>query len=437
MKLPVAIIGAGPVGLAAAAHLVSSGESFVLFEAGAEVGASILTWSHVRLFSPWEFNIDQAARQLLTQNGWNAPKDSDIPTGAQLVNSYLRPLAELLQIKPHIQLGAKVAAVSRKGLNKVKTEGRDNLPFVLHIEKNNERYVVEARAVIDASGTWLTPNPMVSEGVWTADERSLNERIFYGIPDILGKHNHRFSGKKVVVAGSGHSAINSLLELAQLKDQFEDTEIVWILRKSQLQEVYGGREKDDLPARGELGTRIQQLVQTGKIQMMTPYHIQQFRKTGDKIEITGTVHGETVQLHGIDEMISNTGSRPDLSFISEVRVSIDHSLESVTQLAPLIDPNIHSCGTVRPHGEKELRQPEKDFYIAGSKSYGRAPTFLMATGYEQVRSIVAHLTGDHEAAQRVELNLPETGVCSAGTTECCGRVAVTFSKTTTKSSCCN
>lgn len=89
------------------------------------------------------------------------------------------------------------------------------------------------------------------------------------------------------------------------------------------------------------------------------------------------------------------------------------------ELAPLIDPNVHSCGTVRPHGEKELRQPEKNLYIVGSKSYGRAPTFLMATGYEQVRSVVATLVGDYAAAERVELELPETGVCSIQTSSCC------------------
>ena len=99
--------------------------------------------------------------------------------------------------------------------------------------------------------------------------------------------------------------------------------------------------------------------------------------------------------------------------IREIRADLDSSLESVFDLAELIDPNIHSCGTVRPHGEKELRHPEKDFYIVGSKSYGRAPTFLMATGYEQVRSIVAYLDGDIEAAEKVELDLPQTGVCSS------------------------
>ncbi|NQV73934.1 hypothetical protein HQ496_12490 [bacterium] len=97
----------------------------------------------------------------------------------------------------------------------------------------------------------------------------------------------------------------------------------------------------------------------------------------------------------------------------EIRLSVHPALESAIELAPLIDPNFHSCGSVRPHGEQELRHDEEGFYIVGVKSYGRAPTFLMMTGYEQVRSIAAALAGDQEAADRVELVLPETGVCSS------------------------
>ena len=107
-----------------------------------------------------------------------------------------------------------------------------------------------------------------------------------------------------------------------------------------------------------------------------------------------------------------TGFRPELDFLREIRLSLDPALECPPALAPLIDPNEHSCGTVRPHGARELAQPEPGFYFAGMKSYGRAPTFLMLTGYEQVRSIVAEIAGDHEAAARVELVLPETGVCN-------------------------
>ena len=114
----------------------------------------------------------------------------------------------------------------------------------------------------------------------------------------------------------------------------------------------------------------------------------------------------------VDELVVATGLRPDLDFLREIRLSLDPALECPPELAPLIDPNLHSCGTVRPHGARELAQPDPGFYFAGMKSYGRAPTFLMRTGYEQVRSIVAEIAGDHEAAREVELVLPETGVCS-------------------------
>ena len=93
--------------------------------------------------------------------------------------------------------------------------------------------------------------------------------------------------------------------------------------------------------------------------------------------------------------------------------ALDPWLESSGTIGPLIDPNLHSCGTVRPHGARELAHPEAGFFIIGMKSYGRAPTFLLATGYEQVRSVAAALAGNVDAAMRVELTLPETGVCSA------------------------
>lgn len=183
------------------------------------------------------------------------------------------------------------------------------------------------------------------------------------------------------------------------------------MRKRSVKEAYGGEEKDALAARGALGIRIHELVDTGKIEVVTPFYISQVKKE-ENIHIVGTINGEQKVLTGFDELIVNAGNRPDFTMNNELRLSIDTATESVQALAPLIDPNEHSCGTVRAHGEEILRQPEKNFYIVGAKSYGRAPTFLMATGYEQVRSIAAYLSGDEEASKRVELELPETGVCS-------------------------
>ncbi|PRX65111.1 pyridine nucleotide-disulfide oxidoreductase [Cohnella sp. SGD-V74] len=452
-QLPVAVIGGGPVGMAAAAHLVVKGEPFILFEAGNEIAGNIANWSHVRLFSPWQYNIDKAAKSLLEASGWTAPNDDVLPTGGELIEQYLRPVSQLVQIQPHIHYNAKVIAISRKGLSKVKTLGRDKLPFVIHVEVNGDRKTFEAKAIIDASGTWSQPNPANSEGVWTSDELALSDQITYGIPDVTGKHKDQFKGKRVLVVGSGHSAINSLLDLERLKEEAPETEIVWIIRKANLRDVYGGQENDSLQERGTLGIRIEKMVENGNVEVYTSFNIDTFSKNENTISVEGHQYGKIARIDGIQEIISNTGSRPDLDFLREVRTDIESSIESVHSLAPLIDPNIHSCGTVRPHGEKELRQPEHNLYIVGAKSYGRAPTSLMATGYEQVRSVVAALTGDWEAATKVELDLPETGVCSTGnllnssnvvvgkTAECCGGAVLNEKRVSvsapTNSSCCS
>lgn len=435
-KLPVAIIGGGPVGLAAAAHLLVRGESVLLLETGESIGANIQQWQHVRMFSPWQYNIDKASRQLLEANGWTTPPDDELPTGRELVEKYLVPFSELPEVKPNIHLGAKVVGVTRRDLDKVKTANRENQPFTLVVDENGTVNTYDARAVIDASGNWTTPNPVLSMGIWTPTEQSLTDRIYYGIPDVLGQYKNRYAGKSAVVVGSGHSAINALLDLAKLKSEFPETEIVWILRKPSVTDSYGGEDKDGLPARGELGIRLRSLVESKQVTVLTPVHIEHVHQEGTTMTMRGTMNGEEVMVSGIDEIISATGARPDLSFLREVRIQLDPAIESVDALAPLIDPNIHSCGTVRPHGEKELRHPEKDFYIVGVKSYGRAPTFLLATGYEQVRSVVAGLVGDWQAAEEVQLDLPETGVCKVGSASagnsqesCCGPVPTT-------SSCC-
>ncbi len=410
--LPIAIIGAGPVGLAAAAHLTKYNQPFIILESGPQVGENITTWGHVRLFSPWEYNIDKVAKGLLVNNGWSEPKLNELPTGNELVEKYLKPLSNTPEIKDVLHLNTRVLSISRKNIDKMKTANRNSLPFVLYTEQNGTFKLFEARAIIDASGTWGNPNPANSSGVWLKDEEAIHEQIFYGIPDILGKDKNRYLSKRIAVIGSGHSAINSLLELATLKEQNSEIEILWVMRKQRVEDAYGGENLDALEARGKLGSRIHRLVDSEVVKVITPFRTQYIKGDNGKINLIGDKNGEMDTISNIDELIVNTGNRPDFSILSEVRTDIDTATESISALAPLIDPNIHSCGTVRPHGEKELRQPEKDFYIVGAKSYGRAPTFLMATGYEQVRSVVAYLAGDIAASEKVELELPETGVCS-------------------------
>lgn len=417
---PVAILGAGPVGLAAAAHLSLAGEAFIVLEKGADVAENIQSWQHVRLFSPWRYNVDQAAKQLLLKSGWTIPEEDVLPTGQELREAYLQRLANLPEIKPFISFHTTVVGISKKNHDKMKSASRNAAPFVIYTEQNGETKRILASAVIDATGTWATPNPILADNVWTSAEQKLAGNIFYGIPNVDAL-KERYKGKRIAVIGGGHSAINTILELEKLSD----IEITWILRKKRVEDAYGGEEKDTLAARGELGSRIHALVDAGKVKVFTPFYIEELVQTADGIFIKGEGVAGSQQLPTVDEIIANTGSRPNFSFLQEIRLSIDTAVESVEALAPLIDPNEHSCGTVRPHGERELRHPETGFYIVGMKSYGRAPTFLMATGYEQVRSVVAYLTGDLEAARKVELDLPETGVCS-----------VDLNSSNTKTTCC-
>lgn len=410
-SLPVAVIGAGPVGLAAAAHLLEQGETPVVLEAGSSAGASVLGWGHVRIFSPWFYNIDKAAERLLERHAWRAPRPLDYPTGRELVAQYLAPLAALPELAPHIHYNRTVTGIARHGYDKMKTTGRERAPFMLTVAgPDGSEEVVYAKAIIDASGTYATPNPLGAHGLPALGERAAADRIYYGIPDVLGAHRARYAGRRVLVVGAGHSAFNALVELVQLAAVEPATRIVWALRKPVALQNFGGGADDQLQERGRLGARVQAMIDSGAVEVVAPAGISGLRRTAQGV----VAISEERELPAVDEIIATTGFRPNLDMLRELRFDIDPAVESPRVLAPLIDPNIHSCGSVPPHGAQELQHPEPDFYIVGMKSYGRAPTFLMLTGYEQVRSVAAAIAGDWESARNVQLVLPETGVCNGG-----------------------
>jgi NADPH-dependent 2,4-dienoyl-CoA reductase/sulfur reductase-like enzyme len=412
--LPVAVIGAGPVGLAAAAHLLAQGEDPIVFEAGSAAGANVLAWGHVRLFSPWRYMVDSAARELLTAaDDWIEPDPEAYPTGRELVEGYLAPLAALPAVRSRLRLNARVIQVTRDGFDKMKTDGREDAPFALVVQRadgGEER--VLAKAVIDASGTTATPNPLGGAGVPAIGERQLADRIFSGIPDVLGAHRDRYAGRRVLVVGSGHSAFNALLDLVDLAEAAPATSIAWAIRRpgNRLQNLFGGGANDALPTRGALGERVQRLVEEQRLRLVSGFKVGRLIETEEGILLAG----DDEVIGPFDEIVATTGFRPDLSLLAELRLDLDPVMESPKALAPLIVPNVHSCGSVPPHGEAELRHPESGAYVVGMKSYGRAPTFLMLTGYEQARSVAAAIAGDWDAARDVQLVLPETGVCSSG-----------------------
>lgn len=424
--LPVAIIGAGPIGLAAAANLVERGIDFVVLEAGAEIADSMRSWGHTRLFSPWKHLVDPASRRLLEATGWELPSPERAPSGAELVDDYLVPLSRLEPIASRVRTGVEVLAVSREGMDRTRSANRSSTPFLLRLRTAAGIEEFTARSVIDASGTYRTPNSLGSSGLGLLGLDEIADRVQTALPDVLGRDRETFAGRHTTVVGAGHSAANTLLGLVQLAREAPGTRVTWLIRNAQAVRVSSSAD-DELADRAKLGGRVDAAVRRGDIELVDGFEILRGRRSADLdadrdvVELVGQRAGALVT-HATDLVVNATGFRPDLGPLREIRLELDEIVEAPKRLAPLIDPNVHSCGTVEPHGFAELTHPEHGFFIVGMKSYGRAPTFLLATGYEQVRSVTAWLAGDLAAAAKVELVLPATGVCSTdlgGASSCC------------------
>ncbi|MRJ78206.1 SidA/IucD/PvdA family monooxygenase [Aeromicrobium sp. SMF47] len=402
--LPVVVIGAGPIGLAAAANLHNRGIDFIVLESGTTAGAAVREWDHIRLFSPWSQLIDPEAAKVLAEAGWSEPDPRRYPTGGTWASDYLQPLADALGGAVHY--GATVTGVAKRGRDLIVDSGRDDAPFTVHVDSAGGEQRIHARAVIDCSGTWSGANPLGGDGLPAVGERAASQRITYRVPDLQDDSvRARYAGTHVAVAGTGVSAKTALVNLADL----DGTTVSWLVRRPTTGNAFGGGENDELAERGALGARAQKVVESGRVDTVTGFRTAAV-KTQSNGQLTLTsFDGESVA--DVDEVIVLTGFRPDLSILTEVRLDLDPVLQAPRDLAPLIDPNVHSCGTVYPHGAKELAQPDAGFYLAGMKSYGRATSFLAMTGFEQVRSVVAEIAGDHESAARVELTLPDSGVC--------------------------
>lgn len=402
--LPVVVIGAGPQGLAAAAHLLERGLEPLVLESGPGPASAVAEWGHVRLFSAWPELVDQASVRLLQPTGWIAPTQG-YPTGAEWIEGYLAPLARVLGGR--VRYDARVAGVSRKGRDRLVDAGRAEQHFTVHVvDAEGRESRIEARAMIDASGTWRRPNPAGADGLPALGERGAADALTYQVPDRA--QPERYAGRHTVVVGAGDSAFNAIHELVQIAAEHPGTRITWAIRRVVSESTFGGGSSDELPERGALGQRARAAVESGAVELVTGFRTAEIRNDDGQAVL---VDEGGRALPAADTVVVLTGFRPDLSFLSELRLDLDPTLEAPRRVAVEVDPNVHSCGSVQATGAADLAQPEPDLYLVGMKSYGRAPTFLALTGYEQVRSVVAALAGDHEAAARVELVLPDTGVC--------------------------
>lgn len=403
--LPVVVVGAGPIGLATAAHLAQRDIPHVVLESGETAAAGVRSWGHVRLFSPWAELVDAAAEKVLAPTGWVAPEPGGHPTGAEWTERYLAPLAEALG--DVVRTGHRVTAISRQGADVLADHERAERPFTVHVQTPDGPARLLAAAVVDASGTIRSPNPAGADGVPAAGEAEVADRITAGVPDIADPAvAARHAGAHTVVVGSGHTAMNAVLDLRRLVAE-QGGRISWVHRRRPTADTFGGGSQDQLVARGALGQAARAATEDDAVTVVAGFRIEAI-VPGAPLALLAE-DGRTID--GVDRIVTATGYRPDLAMTEELRLDLDPAVKAPRALAPLIDPNVHSCGTVPPHGAAELAHPEPGFFTVGMKSYGRAPTFLALTGYEQVRSVVAKLAGDEAAAAEVQLQLPETGVC--------------------------
>jgi hypothetical protein len=274
------------------------------------VAAHLEGYRHVQLFSPWRYNVDPAARRLLEAGRWSAPHDEVLPTAGEMIDEYLAPLAKLPAVAGALLLSHRVVSVSREGFDKMKSTGRERAPFVIRVLRARGISEFKARALLDASGTWGTPNPLGGNGLPAVGEAECADAITYGMPDILGAKRARFAGKRVLVAGAGHSAAGSLLALAKLAEQAPGTRLVWTLRGTNFARIFGGGENDGLAARGALGRRLKQLAESGRLDVHGDFRTDKISRTSGSLVVEGRDgEGNPRRIEGIDEIVVAAGCR--------------------------------------------------------------------------------------------------------------------------------
>lgn len=397
-SLPVVVIGAGPVGLAAAAQLSKRRIPVIVLEAGAHAGSNISTWGHVKMFSPWRSNLDDTCVSLLRESGWQSPQLDDCPTGREFLDNYLHKVAAIPSIASTVRWGTRVVAVSRRGLGRTRAENRAAKPFeVSTVDRTGRVQRMYSTAVIDASGAWGQHAPLGASGTPALGEREYKDRIRYGMPDIVGADRSTYLGKRLLVAGSGYSAIGNLVACGELIDLDPSTKVYWAVRSNDITRALG-KSPDNYQQTRLLRDRLSALLSAGKIEALSPFELEAIETDGSGSLV---VHGSAAEKQrsvSVDHIISATGVRPDFSLFGELWLELNPAFECAKGIACLIDPTTHSCGSIKLHGANELTHPEPNFFMVGMKSYGRASTFLLPNGYEQARSVAAYLAGDLKQA---------------------------------------
>jgi len=412
MTLParhsLAVIGAGPIGLEAAAAALDRGFDVHVFERGTP-GAHLSAWGHVRMFTPWRMNVGPAARARLERSGWHAPDPDALPTGAEMVERFLGPLAALPEIASRVHAHAQVVHVSRRGAVKhdMGAERRAERPFRLLVrDAGGRENFLHAFAAIDASGVYGQPNRAGDGGIPARNELYLAPQMSYHVDDVLGVRRERYAGKRTLVIGAGASAATVVSDLVKLAGEAEGTAVTWVTRERG-DALYLEIADDPLAERKALYARAREyargghpavkhvggaLVEGFEFNSATHRYRTQLRLADSEgLAIAGDA-GSGAHMEESDQVIVNTGFGPDDSIYRELQVHECYATRAPMKLAAaLMGAAAGDCMSVPAFGVDVLANPEPNFFILGHKSYGRSPHFLLETGYRQVADVVEHL----------------------------------------------
>ncbi len=397
----VAVIGAGPIGLEASLAAVEAGMDVTLLEAGPGVGTNILDWGHVRLFTPWEMVVSPRMVGALRAAGLPLP-EGGAPTGAELVERVLSPLAETPPLEGRIHTGARVVSVGREGLLKheeIGTGRRGLADFrVLVAGSGGHEWIVEADLVLDCSGTWGNPNPLGAGGIPALGELS-STAISHRIPNV--DREAAFMGQRILVVGGGHSAMTAVGDLCRMAEENPGTRIYWAVRDPKPR--FEADPGDPLPLRQSLVEGVAGLLRGGSapLELISGVEVAALQDTERGTQVTLQSHVARVRELVVDRIVGLTGSVGDREIYRQLQVHECYATQGPMKLsAALLAADAGAdCLDQVSHGAAALANPEPDFYILGSKSYGRTNTFLLRVGYEQVADVFsARAGGDHVAA---------------------------------------
>jgi thioredoxin reductase len=384
----IAIIGAGPIGLEAALHGRALGHRVHVYERES-VGENMTRWGHVTLFSSWELNHSSLGAKILREAGRSLPAPDDYLTGRQHVERYLRPLAESEPLSGCVHEGVEVLYVGRDGIGKRDLIGgpRDRHPFRLLLKTREEEEMTEADVVIDCSGTYGNHNWMGNGNIPALGERELSGHIAYTLQDILGGDRERYAGRRVLLVGSGHSAATALDALTQLPG----TSVVWIAQTAEKAPLPIFSE-DPLPERKRLSQKANALAagSSPRVEYRPATLVERLARKGERFEVElrsrETPGGrETVE---VDRILAYVGYSPDNRIYRELQVHECYASFGPMQLsAALLGESSADCLAATSKGADVLKNPEPNFFVLGSKSYGKNSNFLIRIGLEQVHEI--------------------------------------------------